>query len=119
MTDDKIIMALALLEILVCETDAQRQTVCDALDLINRQKAEIERLKKEINLVSILYQDEQERNSIIKAEVIKETIQAVKSKSSSSVMTSNGIVIAGTRSYQISEVTLNEIEKEMVGESNG
>lgn len=32
-----------------------------SLDLINRQKSEIERLQKEVNLVSILFQDEQER----------------------------------------------------------
>ena len=33
----------------------------NALDLIKRQKAEIERLQKEVNLVSILFQDVQER----------------------------------------------------------
>ena len=32
-----------------------------ALDIINRQKAEIERLQKEVNLVSIQFQDVQER----------------------------------------------------------
>ena len=44
MTDNEIITALELLAILVCETDAQKETVCSALDLINRQQAEIERL---------------------------------------------------------------------------
>ena len=33
----------------------------DALELIYRQESEIERLQKEVNLVSILFQDEQER----------------------------------------------------------
>lgn len=42
------------------------------LDLINRQKTEIERLRKEANLVSILFQDLQERMNDIKAEAYKE-----------------------------------------------
>lgn len=50
LADNKIIIALASLEILVCETDAQRQTVCDVLDLISRYKAEIERLRKRLSL---------------------------------------------------------------------
>ena len=33
----------------------------EAIDAINRQKAEIERLRKEVNLVSIQLQDVQER----------------------------------------------------------
>lgn len=58
----------------------------NALNLINRQQAEIERLKKELNIISILYQDEQERYKELldskcdrciardKAEAIKELI---------------------------------------------
>ena len=42
------------------------------LDLINRQKAEIKRLQKEVNLVSIQFQDLQERMNDIKAEAYKE-----------------------------------------------
>lgn len=44
----------------------------DLLGLINRQKAEIERLQKETNLVSIQFQDLQERINDIKAEAYKE-----------------------------------------------
>lgn len=42
-----------------------------ALDLINRQKAEIERLQKEANLVSIQFQDMQERQEESQAEIDK------------------------------------------------
>lgn len=38
-------------------------------DIINRQKSEIERLQKEVNLVSILYQDLQERQEESQAEI--------------------------------------------------
>lgn len=42
-----------------------------ALDLINRQKVEIERLQKEVNLVSIQFQDLQEGTDEIKAKAYK------------------------------------------------
>ena len=41
----------------------------EALDLINRQKAEIERLQKEANLVSMQFQDIQERQEESQAEI--------------------------------------------------
>lgn len=41
----------------------------NALDLINRQKAEIERLQKEVGLVSIQFQDMQERQEESQAEI--------------------------------------------------
>ena len=40
-----------------------------ALDLINRQRAEIERLQKEVGLVSIQFQDMQERQEESQAEI--------------------------------------------------
>lgn len=48
------------------------------LDLINRQKAEIKRLQKEVNLVSIQFQDLQERMNDIKAEAYKEFAERLK-----------------------------------------
>ena len=85
-----------------------------ALDLINRQKAEIARLQKiEANILNVMRENIEQT----KAEAVKETIEAVKSKSSSAVMVKDGIPVAGTRSYQISEVALCEIVKEMVGEA--
>lgn len=45
-----------------CESNPFYSAVAEhALDLINRQRAEIERLQKEVNLVSIQFQDVQER----------------------------------------------------------
>ena len=41
----------------------------EAIDAINRQKAEIERLRKEVNLISIQFQDLQERYEEAQAEV--------------------------------------------------
>lgn len=41
--------------------DCSQITANTAFDLINRQKTEIERLQKEVNLVSIQFQDLQER----------------------------------------------------------
>ena len=42
-----------------------------ALDLINRQKTEVERLQKEVNLVSIQFQDVQERYEEAQTEIEK------------------------------------------------
>lgn len=50
------------------------------LDLINRQESEIERLQKEVNLVSILFQDLQERTDEIKAEAYREFAERLKNK---------------------------------------
>lgn len=41
----------------------------DALDFINHQKTEIERLQKEVNLVSIQFQDVQEQYEEAQAEI--------------------------------------------------
>lgn len=40
-----------------------------AIDLIYRQQAEIERLRKEVNLVSIQFQDMQERYEEVQTEI--------------------------------------------------
>ena len=81
--------------------------LCGTLDLINHQNAEIERLQKEVNLVSIQFQDLQERyeeaqteierlkgypyatqvevskklESQIKSEAVKEFVERLKEKS--------------------------------------
>lgn len=48
LTDNDIVKALKeLLEVMLCEGDLQKSsTISKAIDLINRQKAEIERLEK-------------------------------------------------------------------------
>lgn len=80
MTDNEIIKALECLcgcvdcrecpyspryEFPLC----QRQIAKDALDLINCQQVENKRLKKEVNLVSIQFQDLQERYEEAQAEI--------------------------------------------------
>lgn len=52
----------------------------DILDLINHQKAEIERLKKEIQITKDAYTMLQTKNEIIKFEAIKEFAERLKRK---------------------------------------
>ena len=70
--DDEIISALEVIartrECTWGDCDGS-QITATALDLINRQKTEIERLKKEVNLVSIQFQDLQERYEEAQTEV--------------------------------------------------
>ena len=88
----------------------------DVLDLINRQKAEIDMWKSSAELwegdAKALFISREN----IKAEAVKECIEKIKTRSSSCVATKDGIVIASSRTYTVSEVDLYEIEKEMVGE---
>lgn len=75
MTDNEIIKLLECCAKSQCskcyyskECDGYAQ-VNYALDLINRQQAEIERLRKEVNLVSIQFQDLQERYEEAQTEI--------------------------------------------------
>lgn len=52
--------------------NCEQITANAALELINRQKFEIERLQKEVNLVSIQFQDLQERIDEVKTKAYKE-----------------------------------------------
>lgn len=49
----------------------------------------------------------------LKIKAYKECIEKIKAESSSCVATDHGIVVAGSRTYTISEVKLYEIEKEL------
>lgn len=51
------------------DCDCSQITANAALDLINRQKTEIKRLQKEVNLVSIQFQDAQERYEEVQTEI--------------------------------------------------
>ena len=78
-----------------------------ALDLISHQKEEIKRLQKEVNLVSIQFQDLQERT---KPEAYKEFAERLKEKSFKTI-----------RNYgltkDVAEVCdIDNLVKEMVGE---
>lgn len=75
MTDNEIIKLLECCAKSQCskccyskECDGYTQVNC-ALDLINRQQAEIARLRKEVNLVSIQFQDLQERYEEAQTEI--------------------------------------------------
>ena len=90
LTDEEIIFSLKIIattgncdecKIRNCKwgtCNCSQITANAALDLIKRQKSEIERLQKEVNLVSILYQDLQERTDEIKAEAYKEFAERLK-----------------------------------------
>ena len=75
MTDNEIIKALECCKKDDCDNCPNDFGNCYAnlsgyaLDLINRQKAEIERLRKEVNLVSIQFQDAQERYEEVQTEI--------------------------------------------------
>lgn len=60
------------------DCDCSQITANVALDLINRQKTEIKRLQKEVNLVSTQFQDLQERTDKIKVEAYKEFAEKLK-----------------------------------------
>lgn len=75
MTDNEIIKALECCKKDDCDNCPNDFGNCYAnlsgysLDLINRQQAEIERLRKEVNLVSIQFQDAQERYEEVQTEI--------------------------------------------------
>ena len=150
MTDNEIIKALAC-----CVKDDEGASGCsekcplfdthtdcatflrkNALDLINRQKAEIEelqqknsscnsknselkaevkRLKAEADCADG-YADALEAKA--KAEAIKEFAKRLKEKASSAVTSCQGREIYETKQYQMSAVGLDNLVKEMVGDDN-
>ena len=83
----------------------------EALDLINRQKAEIERLRK-----YYFTHDYHECHN----EAIKTFAERLKAVSSSSVAVSNGMEHYETKLYSIRAVSLDNLVKELTEEnSNG
>ena len=80
LTDNEIIKALECccknnncegcpLDYLTFSSQCASELIIKSLDLINRQNSEIERLQKEANLVSIQFQDIQERQEESQAEI--------------------------------------------------
>lgn len=59
--------------------NCEQITANAALELSNRQKSEIERLQKEVNLVSIKLQDLQERTDEVKVEAYREFAKRLES----------------------------------------
>lgn len=95
--------------------NCEQITANAALELINRQKAEIKRLQKEVNLVTILYQDVQERTEEVKVEAYKEFAERLKEKYG--IFTPLGVNwIEEVKVVRVSDI--DKILKEMVGEEN-
>lgn len=93
----------------ICVLRDCKRTIRKAKEEINRQKVEVERLQKEANLVSILFQDLQERINDIKAEAYKEF-----AKRMSECCVSNNDLSADAHLSVTTDI--NCILKEMVGE---
>ena len=141
MTDNEIIKALECLtgESIPCKDcpysanythfDCQRQVAKDALDLINRQKAEIERYERENNEKfdkwKLLDERTKERYAelyeeakvVVRAEAVKEFAERLKETITNAIDTyynSNG------GGYYLAEDAIEDIDnllKEMVGET--
>lgn len=121
----------------------------NALDLITYQKIEIERLQKEVNLVSIQFQDLQERYEEVQAKIEKLNAENMLTISERNAFRTSfydvlkQLKIAKSKTYKevaerlkefmhnkfkaldeyefeyITERDINNLLKEMVGENNG
>ena len=93
----------------ICVLRDCKRTIRKAKEEINRQKAEVERLQKEANLVSIQFQDIQERIKDIKAEAYKEFAERLKRSTVTAVIGNEIYAVATSKG-------VDNILKEMVGE---
>ena len=83
----------------------------NALDLINRLQAENKRLGKEVNLVSIQFQDLQEETDEIKSKAYKEFAEKLKKKCYEDFEESDEMLAP-----YVTEDNIDEVLKEMAGE---
>lgn len=129
-TDEEIVKALECClcdnsECLQCQNKELCKIECDelatkAIDLIiskieetDRLKAEIGRLQKEVNLVSIQFQDLQEETDEIKSKAYKEFANKLEEKCG--IFTPLGVNwIEEVKAVRVSDI--DKILKEMVGE---
>ena len=81
-----------------------------ALDLINRQQTEIEKLKEEIQITKDAYTMLQTNNEIIKSEAIKEFAERLKEKSFKTIRN------YGLTKDVVEVCDIDNLVKEMVGE---
>ena len=114
LTDEEIIKALECCKNCCCKQCDKEPDFQKAINLINRQKAEIERLRKEVNLVSIQFQDLQERTDEIKVETYKEFAERLKEKLGDCHIVSDG-EYCGFDCGDVHE-SINNLLKKMVGE---
>ena len=126
MTDNKIIKALecctededcthcpSIKEMPYCSNDI----MVGALNLINRQQTEVEKLKEEIQITKDAYAMLQTKNEIIKSEVVKEFAERLKNK----IKTECNPYGKPTFDYDTSIAIMHYIDnlvKEMVGDNN-
>ena len=123
MTDNKIVKALKeILELMCIEGDLQRSaTISNALDLINRLQAENERLfaDNQKYLSVMLWGNKKHKKDCIKqikAEAYKECIEKVKENSNKMDLVCSGALVK--RDYTITEETLDNLSKELVGDAD-
>lgn len=108
LTDEEIIKRLER-----CVHRGNRNYDTDiVLDLITRQKSEIERLQKEANLVSIQFQDLQEETDEIRVEAYKKFAEKLKEKSEIVHLFS----VCNGHHYMVDIDDIDNLVKEMVGE---
>lgn len=118
LTDNEIIKALENVAEWFTEHGKNTNTAVigiskQAIDLINHQRAEIERLNKEVET----FADIGKMYSEIKAEAVKEFAERLKEKSGKVEMVCSGALVQ--RDYTISEKTLDNLLKELVGDDDG
>lgn len=95
----------------ICVLRDSKHIVRKAEEEIARQQTEIERLQKEVNLVSIQFQDLQERTDEIKAKAYKEFAEKLKKQCYEDFEESDEMLAP-----YVTEDNIDEILKEMVGE---
>ena len=117
MTDNEIVKALECYRGQVLFTFNGKKPeiyIHDIIDLINRQKAEIERLLKSLSELSNHIHLITERKQ---AEAIKEFAERLKNASGSAVAVQDGRELYETKSYTINAMKLDNLVEEMAGES--
>ena len=134
LTDNEITIKVLkeLLEVMLSEGDLQRtSTISHTIDLINRQKAEVERLKpfedkiaefnshirvEDMLVFASSLEEWLEFMQKTKAEAYKECIQKIKAKSKKEHLVCSGASLR--TDYTITDKELNNLLKELVGDNN-
>ena len=118
MTDNEIIKALEKFHHRILKTnlsyhifESEMMAVINALDLINRQKAEIEQWKEEANKYQTMWCEAVEDIQIAKSEAIKEFAERLKSKMLAISKTTSGYC-----RYIVEDIEIDNLVKELEGE---
>lgn len=95
----------------ICVLRDSKHIVRKAEEEIARQQTEIEKLQNEVNLVSIQFQDLQERTNEIKSKAYKEFAEKLKKKCYEDFEETDEMLAP-----YVTEDNIDEVLKEMVGE---